>query len=264
MSNNYPPMRSDNKKKRRLNTILNVSIGLVALLIIFVSATLIFGGGDDNEVAVTNNNDLNNEEENTNSGDISIDQPGNEENDNENNTLNDNNENDEVNDGNNTNESNNNEESNTEDSADNANNEGNLNNEDDNNEGNEDNAENEANEAEEGNEETETNEENTTESDGEWGPVGTVQEEPFTPVYQTDHVNWEEMTRALSHATGLSEDEMEVWQIRNGGNQHTAIGTVSTYDNRFEPYKVELNWVENEGWMPVSVEEQSSNPYVSR
>ncbi|UTW70711.1 DUF1510 family protein [Anaerobacillus sp. HL2] len=28
---------------------------------------------------------------------------------------------------------------------------------------------------------------------GQWKPIGTVQAEPFTAVYNKDHINWEEM-----------------------------------------------------------------------
>ncbi len=212
--NDYTPMRSDNRKKRKLNVILNVSIGLVALLIIVVGGTLFFSGGSEEAVPADteqqNDDNMNvdgNDTEND-GGDISI----------------------------NTNDSNEVEEPN----EDNSDAEDNSNNDFDN-----------------------DNEANDNSEDGEWGPIGTVQEEPFTAVYEKSHVNWDEMTRALQYATGLSENDMTVWYIGNGGDHQTAVGTVSTSENRHSPYEVTLSWVENEGWMPVSVEKKNSNPYIN-
>ncbi|SDY49364.1 Protein of unknown function [Evansella caseinilytica] len=98
------------------------------------------------------------------------------------------------------------------------------------------------------------------ETDGEWQPVGTVQEEPFVAVFDKDHVNWEEMTRALQYATGLG-DEMIIWRLGNGGDHQSAVGTVSTSENANKPFQVRLEWVSNEGWQPVSVEQLDSNPH---
>lgn len=239
----YPPMRSNDRKKRKLkNTVLNVSIGVVAILIIFVAGSLFIGNGNDGP-ATSNNFDGNNNEEteennsdaNEDNGDISIgDADGTDNGSSENNS--------------------NGEDENEDNSSDlevndNNNNDADNNDNDDNNNNNNDN---------EGNE---NDNNNNSATDGDWEPVGTVQEEPFTAVYSKDHVNWEEMTRALAYATGLDEDEMQVWYIRNGGDHETAIGTVGVSEERDTPYKVTISWVENEGWMPVSVEQQDSNPY---
>lgn len=98
---------------------------------------------------------------------------------------------------------------------------------------------------------------------GKWQPIGTVQEEPFTAVYEKEHVNWEEMTKALQYATGLG-DGMTIWFIENGGDHKSAVGTVSDYSTRTTPYKVRLEWVTNEGWMPVSLEQLDENPYLEK
>ncbi|MCR6110305.1 DUF1510 family protein [Bacillus sp. A301a_S52] len=212
--NDYTPMRSDNRKKKKLNIILNVSIGLVALLIIVVGGTLFFSGGSeeatpaDTEQNQNENSNVDINESENEGGDISI----------------------------NTNESNELEETN----EDNSDTDDNTNNDSDN-----------------------DNESNDNVEDGEWGPIGTVQEEPFAAVYEKSHVNWDEMTRALQYATGLNGDEMTVWYIGNGGDHKTAVGTVSTAENKHNPYEVTLSWVEDEGWMPVSVEQKNSNPYIN-
>ncbi|MBU8905546.1 YrrS family protein [Desertibacillus haloalkaliphilus] len=101
-------------------------------------------------------------------------------------------------------------------------------------------------------------------NDGEWEPIGTSQqesaEEPFVADYDENGQNWAEMERALQYATGLGED-MVIWRLGNGGSPQTAVGTVSTYENRQTPYQVRLEWVMNEGWKPTSVEVLDSNPY---
>ncbi|MFN7249173.1 MAG: DUF1510 family protein [Anaerobacillus sp.] len=95
---------------------------------------------------------------------------------------------------------------------------------------------------------------------GAWKPIGTVQQEPFAAVYQKDHVNWEEMTRAFQVATGLG-DNIILWRVGNGGDHLSAVGYVSDAATRTTPYKVRIEWVTNEGWMPVSVEQLNENPY---
>lgn len=117
---------------------------------------------------------------------------------------------------------------------------------------------------ENGNDEEESYPELTSPSEvvgeGLWEPIGTVQEEPFVAVYERDHVNWEEMLRALKYATGLGE-EMITWRINNGGDHLSAVGFVSDYSNRDTPFEVRLEWVTNEGWKPVYVKLLEENPY---
>ena len=243
--------RREVRKKKRINTFLNVSIGVVGLIIVFITGTLFFGLGSDDQATPANNNNEEVENENEENGGINEDAnisdsetSENEENDEEaDNNLgvegeNSNNEINEINGNNDNNNENNQENENNTGSNNNGNN--NENNENENN----------------------TNGDNNEAVDEEdWGPIGTVQEEPFSAVYDSEHVNWEEMTRAIEYATGLSEDEMTIWRLENGGDDQTAIGTVSSSDHENEPYEVELNWVEEEGWEPVSKEQLSSNPY---
>lgn len=96
---------------------------------------------------------------------------------------------------------------------------------------------------------------------GQWKPIGTVQSEPFAAVYEKDHVNWEEMTRAFQVATGIGDD-ITLWRVGNGGDHLSSVGIVSNYATRTTPYKVRIEWVANEGWMPVSVEQLEENPYL--
>ncbi|MBU9713350.1 YrrS family protein [Evansella tamaricis] len=114
-----------------------------------------------------------------------------------------------------------------------------------------------------------TDEDNSSDStslefDGEWQPVGTMQEEPFqlsSEKFSKEHINWEEMTIAFMYATGIDEEDIIVWRVNNGGDMQSVEGWVGAWEHRDNPYKVRLEWVTNEGWVPVSVEEQDENPF---
>lgn len=99
--------------------------------------------------------------------------------------------------------------------------------------------------------------------EAEWEPIGTIQEEPFHAVFEKDHVNWQEMRKALQVATGLGDD-MVIWWLGNGGDHLSAVGYVSTSETEETPFKVRLEWVTNRGWKPVSVEQVFENPYLQR
>ncbi|MDR0138264.1 YrrS family protein [Metabacillus idriensis] len=86
-----------------------------------------------------------------------------------------------------------------------------------------------------------------------WKPVGTSQSEPHAAQYDKDSQDWAEMIQAMSYATGLSESDMTIWFIGNNGSPNDAKGTISSKD-KTQNYKVEITWVENEGWKPVKVE----------
>ncbi|RSL34433.1 DUF1510 family protein [Salibacterium salarium] len=101
----------------------------------------------------------------------------------------------------------------------------------------------------------------TEAEDGEWEPIGTEQSGSFSHDFDEDSQNWEEMEAALRYATDLSEEEMKVWQIENGGDVDKVIGTVSTLSNANQPLQVTMQFVENEGWKPLEVERLDSNPY---
>lgn len=232
----YPLQRTDMRKKKKMNRMLNVSIGIVALLIVFIGGMLILGG--DSDEAVLSDEMEENESNNDNNGMNTNDAEG-EENNSDNISVDEN-----------TSTSDNDQENN---SSEPEMNESNNNENEDMNESN--------NENEDMNDSNNEGEESLDSEDGEWDPIGTSQGESFSPDYGDGTVNREEMDRALSYATGLSSEEMTVWRVENGGDQKTVVGTVSTSENKNQPYKVIISWVENEGWMPVSVERLSSNPY---
>lgn len=90
-----------------------------------------------------------------------------------------------------------------------------------------------------------------------WQPVGTVQSEPHVSVYKEGSVDWNEMMKAVSYATGLAESSYTVWWVgRNGDNQSTI--TIEN-NNDYKLYRVYIQWMENEGWKPLKIEELKEN-----
>lgn len=226
--------RSELRKKRRMNIWLNGLIGVAVLAILFVGGSMIFGGGSE---PVTQNDTNQNEEQDN--GPLNIPEADAEDE--------------------NTEESNSVFNINTADNEENNLNNNNEGNSENNNENNEENNNNDDNN--ENNEENNDNNDERPETEGNWEPIGTVQSEPFTISFERGSTNWNEMVQALTYATGLSEDEVTLWRIENGGDQKSAVGTLSTPENSNTPYQVRIEWVTNEGWMPVSVERLNSNPY---
>jgi hypothetical protein len=94
--------------------------------------------------------------------------------------------------------------------------------------------------------------EETIENPG-WSPVGTTQSEPHAADYKKGSQDWNEMTKALSYATGISESDMIIWFLGNNGSPNDSVGTISPKD-KSSKYKVYITWVENEGWKPTKIE----------
>ncbi len=86
-----------------------------------------------------------------------------------------------------------------------------------------------------------------------WKPIGTSQTGQHTSVYKEGHIDWDEKVKALSYTTGLSSDNMIVWRIENGGSPQQSIGVVSS-NNKEEKYRVYLKWIDGEGWKPEKME----------
>lgn len=86
-----------------------------------------------------------------------------------------------------------------------------------------------------------------------WQPVGTVQTEHPGAVYDSSSVDWQESVKAITYATGLSEENMTIMFLGNNG-VNKSVATVRSKD-RTENYRVYIDWVDGEGWKPVRVEE---------
>ncbi|MFP7297541.1 YrrS family protein [Neobacillus niacini] len=91
-----------------------------------------------------------------------------------------------------------------------------------------------------------------------WKPVGTVQTGEHAPVYDSSHVDWQEMLKAISYATGLDESNMTVYWL--GRDKTTGTGSFSTVasKDKQQKYNVYIDWVDGEGWKPTKVEELSA------
>ncbi|WP_203288193.1 DUF1510 family protein [Metabacillus sp. cB07] len=220
LSNLSKGSRFENRDKRRkANVVLNILIGIVALLILVIGSQLLLGGNDSEKASEKAN-------EETASGTVKNDE----------NKGQQDKEKAEA-------SEENTEENSTEDA---------------------DEAEKDETAEENGEENEEVGEPVVTEGDPNsnvdqiienpgWKPVGTSQSEPHVAQYDKSSQDWAEMIKAMSYATGLSESDMTIWFIGNNGSPNDAKGTISSKD-KTQNYKVEITWVENEGWKPVRVE----------
>lgn len=87
-----------------------------------------------------------------------------------------------------------------------------------------------------------------------WEPQETTQDEPHVAIYKKSSTDWEEMTNAMAYATDLSVEDFYIYRLGNDGDENKAVGTIVTNDKQYK-YRVHIEWVENEGWKPVLVEE---------
>ncbi|MCK1973435.1 YrrS family protein [Bacillus safensis] len=87
----------------------------------------------------------------------------------------------------------------------------------------------------------------------DWEPVGTEQSGSHTATYDSSSTDWKEMIKAMSYATGISEDQMTVLWLGNNGGPQDAKGTIRDKSTG-ERYRVEITWVDEKGWKPVKVE----------
>ncbi len=84
-------------------------------------------------------------------------------------------------------------------------------------------------------------------------PIGTSQTGPHTSSYEEGSVDWNEKLKAIRLATGLDEN-MTVWKIGNGGSPQKSVAEVSPNKQPNEKYTVNLEWVDQKGWMVTSVQ----------
>ncbi|MEK4759388.1 YrrS family protein [Viridibacillus sp. FSL E2-0187] len=98
--------------------------------------------------------------------------------------------------------------------------------------------------------------------DSNWKPTATAQKESgaqHNSSYDSNSTDWKEKVATLASTTGLNEDEMIVWYLKNGGSPDTAIGTVSSKDKK-DKYRVYMKWVKNKGWKPTKMEVLNTLP----
>ena len=86
-----------------------------------------------------------------------------------------------------------------------------------------------------------------------WKPIGTTQTGNHVSQYDGTSVDWQEKKQAIAYSTGIPEESLIYWKIKNGGSPQKSIGIVSTKD-KSKKYQVHLEWVDGAGWKPVQMD----------
>ncbi|MBM7607002.1 cytoskeletal protein RodZ [Lysinibacillus composti] len=90
--------------------------------------------------------------------------------------------------------------------------------------------------------------------DSSWQPTPTKQTGEHVSVYREGHVDYEEKLVTFRNAVNLEENNVIYWSVRNNGSSNSSIAVISSKDES-QKYRVSIEWIENEGWKPVKVEE---------
>ncbi|WP_242215422.1 YrrS family protein [Bacillus cereus group sp. BfR-BA-01383] len=85
-----------------------------------------------------------------------------------------------------------------------------------------------------------------------WKPIGTEQGAKPAMKFKEGTVDWNEMKKAISYAVDVPESQLIFDFIGNNGN-NKAYGNVRDKQSN-KKYKVDIDWIENQGWKPVSVQ----------
>ncbi len=91
-------------------------------------------------------------------------------------------------------------------------------------------------------------------TDKNWKATPTTQTGAHVSSYDDQSVDWAEKIATITAVTGITNDNMIVWRLQNNGGANKAIATVSTKD-KSEKYRVSMEWIDNEGWLPVKLEQ---------
>jgi cytoskeletal protein RodZ len=93
---------------------------------------------------------------------------------------------------------------------------------------------------------------------GDWEPIGTTQTGEHVTDYSDGSADRNEIKQAIAAVTGISADNMIEWWIGNAGDQQV---TATVSDTQKETIaRVQLDWVEGEGWQVTLVEELNEIP----
>ncbi len=88
-----------------------------------------------------------------------------------------------------------------------------------------------------------------------WKPVGTAQTGEHSADFTKDGTDWTEMEKAIMYGAGQTEGSYTLWWLQKGENPTSqAIGTISPKDNSVT-YRVYIDWIDGQGWKPTKVEE---------
>ncbi|GAB6513451.1 YrrS family protein [Bacillus cereus] len=101
-------------------------------------------------------------------------------------------------------------------------------------------------------EEKTVSQEKDSQTNPSWKPIGTEQGAKPDMKFKEGTVDWSEMKKAISYAVDVPESQLIFDFIGNNGN-NKAYGNVRDKQSN-KKYKVNIDWVENQGWKPVSVQ----------
>ncbi|MED0988407.1 YrrS family protein [Bacillus nitratireducens] len=91
-----------------------------------------------------------------------------------------------------------------------------------------------------------------SQTNSSWKAIGTEQGAKPAMKFKEGTVDWNEMKKAISYAVDVPEGQLIFDFIGNNGN-NKAYGNVRDKQSN-KKYKVDIDWVENQGWKPVSVQ----------
>ncbi|MED1568450.1 YrrS family protein [Bacillus paramycoides] len=91
-----------------------------------------------------------------------------------------------------------------------------------------------------------------SQTNSSWKPIGTEQGAKPAMKFKEGTVDWNEMKKAISYAVDVPESQLIFDFIGNNGN-NKAYGNVRDKQSN-KKYKVDIDWVENQGWKPASVQ----------
>ncbi|KAA0784538.1 YrrS family protein [Bacillus sp. BPN334] len=91
-----------------------------------------------------------------------------------------------------------------------------------------------------------------SQTNSSWKPIGTEQGAKPEMKFKEGTVDWSEMKKAISYAIDVPESQLIFDFIGNNGN-NKAYGNVRDKQSN-KKYKVNIDWVENQGWKPESVQ----------
>ncbi|OHX32188.1 YrrS family protein [Bacillus mycoides] len=100
--------------------------------------------------------------------------------------------------------------------------------------------------------ETTISQEKGSQTNPSWKAIGTEQGAKPAMKFKEGTVDWNEMKKAISYAVDVPESQLIFDFIGNNGN-NKAYGNVRDKQSN-KKYKVDIDWVENQGWKPVSVQ----------
>lgn len=89
--------------------------------------------------------------------------------------------------------------------------------------------------------------------DASWQPTPTKQQGEHISSYVEGHVDYEEKIETFLNAVELTEEETIFWSVRNNGSTEKSKAVLSNRD-KTKMYRVSIEWVDDEGWKPVTVE----------